>query len=113
MSDIHNLLIYRKAISLIRTVYKLINLKNCELSRDYALIDQIKRSCVSVASNISEGYYRSRKQTKNYLQIASGSANETRTLLEVIAKVYGIPTQEIQNEYIILGKQINAFSSRF
>jgi len=80
------------------------------LSRDFSLCDQIKRASVSVAANIAEGYYRSQRQTKNYLGIASGSANETVTLLVIINSVYDIKTEDLQNEYKVLGKQINAFS---
>ena len=112
MKTLDDLIIYNKALDLVRNIYQLIN-NNQILKRDYSLCDQIKRASVSVVANISEGYFRSRKQTKNYLEIASGSSNETVTLLKIIFLIYQIDTKELQNEYIILGKQINSFSKSF
>jgi len=112
MKSIDDLIIYNKALNLVKNTYQLIN-NNQILKRDYSLTDQIKRSSVSVVANISEGYFRSIKQTRNYLEIASGSSNETVTLLKIIFLIYQIETKELQNEYIILGKQINSFSKSF
>jgi len=112
MGDIHNLQIYIKSKFLVTKIY-LLTQENKKLSRDFSICDQIRRASVSVSCNISEGYYRSRKQTKNYLEIASGSANEVVTLLEIINDVYLIDTQILQEEYRYLGKQINTFAARF
>lgn len=112
MRNIHDLEIYNKSLILIQNIYTLIH-SNATLGKDYSLCDQIKRASVSIASNISEGFCRTRKLTKNYLAIASGSANEVITQLEVISLVYKIDTTELREKYIILGKQINALSSHF
>jgi four helix bundle protein len=112
MGDIHSLQIYIKSKSLVTKIYSLTQ-NDKKLSRDFGLCDQIRRAAVSVSCNISEGYYRSRKQTKNYLEIASGSTNEVATLLEIIHEVYLIETKDLQEEYQYLGKQINTFSARF
>ena len=107
-----DLVIYRKSINLIQNIYTLIK-SNSLLQKDYSLSDQLKRASISVSANISEGYFRSKKQTQNYLEIASGSTNEVVTLLIIIEKIYGINTLDLQKEYVILGKQINAFSKTF
>jgi len=112
MKTLDNLIIYSKALYLVKRIYHLINNSQI-LKKDYSLCDQIKRASVSVVANISEGYFRSRKQTKNYLEISSGSSNETVTLLKIIFMIYQIDTKELQNEYIILGRQINSFSKSF
>ncbi len=112
MFQIKDLRIYQKALELVKEIYCLIK-DNPKLSKDYSLCDQIKRASVSVAANISEGFFRSKKQTKNYLEISSGSANEVVTLLKIIFLVYEINTDKLQEEYTILGKQINSFSSKF
>ncbi len=112
MRNIHDLEIYRKSLLLTKEIYELVR-KNPSLTKDYSLCDQIKRASVSVASNISEGFCLTRKLTKNYLSIASGSTNEVATQLEVIMLVYEINTKKLQEEYIILGKQINALSAHF
>lgn len=112
MFQIKDLRIYQKALGLVKDIYLLIK-SNLKLSKDYSLCDQIKRASVSVAANISEGFFRSKKQTKNYLEISSGSANEVVILLKIIFMVYEIDTSKLQDEYVILGKQINSFSSKF
>jgi len=112
MTDVKNLRIYLKAIELVGRIYNLIK-ENQNLSKDFSLCDQLKRASVSVVTNISEGYARSKKQFKNYLEIAKGSDNEVITLLDIIKLVYKINTDELQNEYNILAKQITAFSNSF
>ncbi len=101
--------IYKKALALVAEVY-ILTRNNPQLLKDFALIDQIRRAAISVAANITEGYCRSTKQFQNYLQIASGSANETVALLQVVAIVYGINTDLLQEDFKFLGRQINAFS---
>lgn len=109
MKKLNDLKIYKKAIQLVSKVYQLIE-NNYKLIKDFSLCDQLKRASISVATNIAEGYFRSQKQTKNYLEIASGSTNEIVTLLIIVSYVYKINTEELKNEYVILGKQINSFS---
>lgn len=94
---------------LVNSIYSIVKSNLC-LKKDYSLTDQIKRASVSVATNISEGYLRSRKQTSYYLHIAAGSANEVITLLEICSLVYKIDTLSLQNKYEVLAKQITAFS---
>jgi len=110
MRNIEELEIYRKALEFVSETYLLIK-NNRILEKDYSLCDQVKRAVVSVAANISEGYFRSVKQTKNYLEIASGSAHEVITLLTIISNVYHIETIKLRVKYQILARQINAFSS--
>jgi len=109
---VEDLKIYQKAIELVGKIYELIK-NNKALYNDFSLSDQIKRASISVATNISEGYCRSKKYFKNYLKIASGSANEVITLLLIIEKVYKIDTNFLQKEYQILAKQISSFASTF
>lgn len=99
-------------MTLVCKVYRLIRL-NIALQHDYSLCDQIKRATVSVVVDIAEGYFRSKKQSQNYLKISLGSTNEVVTLLRIIQLVYAINTAELQNSFLNLGKQINSFSSSF
>ncbi len=102
--------IYQKALGLIVQIYKLIY-DNRVLKTDFSINDQLKRATISIAANIAEGYCRSKKQFMNYLQIASGSANETVALLQIINLIYKIDTLSLQEDYKYLGRQINSFSS--
>jgi len=108
-TNLKKLIIYKKALALLIRIYQLIR-NNVSLSRDFSLCDQLKRAAISVLTNIAEGYYRSQKQSQNYLQISSGSANEVVALLDIVSAVYKVNTTNIQEEYVTLGRQINAFS---
>lgn len=103
--------VYQSALDLIAQIYLLSRITH-ELSRDYSLVDQIKRAAISIAANIAEGYCRTGKEFRNYLRIASGSANEVVALLQIIDRVHSQNTLELQEEFKHLGRQINALSKQ-
>lgn len=104
--------IYKQALKLIREVYKLIQ-TNEALRKDFSLNDQLKRASISIILNIVEGNARGIKQFKNYLNIACGSCNEVVAALEIIEAVHDISTSKLKEEYLILARQITAFSRSF
>jgi len=54
------------------------------LSRDFGLRDQIRRSAVSIASNLAEGDERDTdKEAVRFFYIAKGSLAELRTQLQI------------------------------
>jgi four helix bundle protein len=58
------------------------------VSRDYGLIDQMRRSAVSVPSNIAEGDERdSDKDSARFFEIAKGSLGELATQVEIAVDV--------------------------
>lgn len=99
--------IYQDALKLVAEIYLLVR-NNPKLSRDFSLNDQLKRAAISVVANIAEGYKRTNKQYKNYLQIASGSCNEVVALLQVVDLVYKADTKSLQDSFKVLGRRINA-----
>lgn len=104
-----NLEIYKEGLKLVTQVYQLVN-RSSDLRKDFSLCDQIKRASVSIPTNISEGYKRTKKQFVNYLRISMGSVNEVVTLLKIISLVYKIETSSLQNSFVILGRRIASFS---
>ena len=73
---------WKKARELTRRIYE-VSAKGT-FARDFPLRDQIRRACVSVMSNIAEGYGRGgTKEFVQFLSMALGSANEVCSQLYV------------------------------
>ncbi len=73
-----DLKVWRKGIDLVKDVYGLIG--KVPKYENYALADQLRRSAVSVPSNIAEGQARQHtKEFRQYLYAALGSAAEVDT----------------------------------
>ena len=86
--------VWKKSMELCKTVYGLMNL--LPANETYGLISQIKRSAVSIPSNIAEG--SSRNSTKEFIQflyIANGSLSELETQLELSFKLGFIEENQI------------------
>ena len=82
MNNYRELIVWQKSMLLAELVYK------CSASfpdeEKFGLTSQIRRSVVSVASNIAEGAGRnSNNEFRNFLGIANGSLNELMTQLEL------------------------------
>jgi four helix bundle protein len=101
-----------------RELNKLIYLEsNSELfNRDFALKNQIRKSSISIMSNIAEGFERfSSKEFKYFLNVAKGSAGELRAQL-YIALDLGYVSEKIfnlcQSIVIEISKILTAFMSK-
>ncbi|MFT3870347.1 MAG: four helix bundle protein [Nibricoccus sp.] len=67
------------------------------LSKDFGLRDQIRRSAISIPSNIAEGDERdTNKDSVRFLYIAKGSLAELRTQLEIAQTVSLVSKQDYQ-----------------
>lgn len=66
------------------------------IAKDWGLRDQIRRSAVSIPSNIAEGYERNTMaEFKRFLLIAKGSCAELRTQLYIVKALKLIPTSDV------------------
>ena len=65
----------------------------------FSLVDQMRRSSVSVPSNIVEGYQKSSKEFSRYLGIAKGSLEELKYYLYLSSDLKFI-TREQYNELL-------------
>jgi four helix bundle protein len=103
--------VWKVSMDLCADIYKL---TNTELfSKDFGLKDQIRRSAVSVPSNISEGYERdSKNQFVYFLVIAKGSCGELRTQLRIAKALNYLNENEynaINDKCISVSKQLAGF----
>ncbi len=82
LSSYKDLKVWQKSIDLVLELYKITNL--FPKSEIYGLVSQMRRSAVSIPSNIAEGY--SRKHRQEYAQFirvvfASGAELETQIII--------------------------------
>jgi four helix bundle protein len=86
IESFEDLRVWQNRMELVKQVYIITN--EGKLSKDFGLRDQLRRSSVSIPTNIAEGFERaSRKEYVNFLNIAKGSAGEVRSLLRVAMEV--------------------------
>ena len=102
--------IWQCSVSIAIKIYSLTKCR--EFSRDNSLKDQMRRSAVSVGSNIAEGFGRSsKKEFIRYLRIALGSLFELETQLTISEKIGYLRSgelDELTGETSMLGKRIGA-----
>ena len=80
-----DLTVWQKAMDLTEEVYRLVKILPKE--ETYALSNQIRRSVVSVPSNIAEGQGReSKNEFRSFLSIAKGSLSELETQLLICVR---------------------------
>lgn len=96
MKDYRELIVWQKSMELVKSTYVLIN----KLPKDerFALADQMRRSVISIPSNIAEGHER--KSTKEYIQflyIANASRAELATQLEICRMLEYLDNDVVDN----------------
>jgi four helix bundle protein len=88
-----DLFVWQKAIEFAKDIYILTERKG--LRTDFGLKNQMRDAAVSISTNIAEGFERrSRKEYLNFLNIATGSSGEIRSLLYVAYQVGYISLDE-------------------
>ena len=92
-NNFKDLKIWDKGINLVIDIYKLTSKFPSE--EKYGLISQIRRSAVSIPSNIAEGHSRkTSKDLKQFIAIAKGSLSELETQLIISFKLNFISKEE-------------------
>ncbi|MCB2184003.1 MAG: four helix bundle protein [Desulfobulbaceae bacterium] len=111
-----NLLVWQKSISLVKLIYKLT--ATFPDNEKYGLTGQMRRSAVSVPSNIAEGAARnSDKEFLQFLYIARGSLSELDTQLIIAQEINYLNdcveiTTLINKVFGLLGGLINSRKNR-
>jgi len=87
---------WKRACRLAVDIYRLTN--QPELRKDWGLRDQIRRSAISISSNIAEGFERnSNAEFKRFLLISKGSCGELRSQLYLLKALELLPAKDVGN----------------
>lgn len=109
MDGYQNLQIWHKARILVKVIYQ--TTATFPASEQFGLTNQIRRSAVSIPSNIAEGWSRnSTKDFINFLYIARGSLAELETQMTIGCDLGYITSQNWQNFQVQIaevGKMLN------
>jgi|KBSSwiStaDraftv2_1062776.scaffolds.fasta_scaffold167354_2 four helix bundle protein len=89
------LIVWQKSKALAVEVYKLTGAGR--ITRDFSLVDQMRRSAVSVPSNIAEGDERgSDRESIRFFYISKGSLAELITQLEIAKDVGHLTANDVE-----------------
>lgn len=110
-----DLLIWQKGIEITEKVYLTTN--NFPENELFSLTNQIRRTSVSISSNISEGFGRnSTKSYMNFLKISRGSLYELETQLIIADRLNYMSGNELFKSINDLlseeGKMINSYINK-
>lgn len=110
-----SLRVYKVARGLVKEVYDIID--TFPAVERYALCDQLRRSIISVPSNIAEGSgRRSIKEKIHFIEIAFGSLMEAYCQLDIAHELNYISSETheaIRNKFYDVSRQLNALSAHF
>lgn len=106
--------VWKKAMNLVEQVYKLTSTFPQE--EKYGLVSQMRRSVISIPSNIAEGKLRgSRKDYCRFLFNAFGSGGELETQLEIALRLRYVEVSKIQEVILdleILMRMLNSLIAK-
>jgi len=86
MTSYRDLIVWQKSMLLVEKIYQKSN--NFPSSETFGLSFQMRKSAVSIPSNIAEGYGRHHsKEYIRFLQIAAGSLYELQTQTEIACRL--------------------------
>lgn len=113
MNNYKELEVWKLAINLAKDIFLVV--KNFPKEEKYGTIDQIKRSTISISSNIAEGSGRfSQKEFGYFLSVAYGSSCELDSLLTVCKEIGYINSEEsneLANKVVRIQKMIRSLHS--
>jgi four helix bundle protein len=113
ISSFKDLEIWKEAKEIVVSIYKLTN--DNKFKYDFSFKDQIRRSAVSIPSNIAEGFERdNNNELVHFLRIAKGSCAELSTQIEIAYEIIYLDKYKYDNissKLIILNSKIGKFIS--
>jgi len=107
-----DLIVWQKAMQLVEDVYR--TTADFPSGERFGLTAQMRRSAVSVASNISEGSARQTgKEFLQFLYIARGSLCELETQIEISCRLGFLPRPTpLDSELTAVGRMLSALIRR-
>lgn len=106
--NFRELQIWLESFKLVTEIYRMV--KSIPDEEKYGLISQIRRSSVSVPSNIAEGSGRtSNKEFLHFLNIALSSSYELETQLLLLNELYSIDTHLLVDRLNNIQRMIGGF----
>jgi len=97
LNSFEEIIAWQKARELNVEIYRITN-SNDIFNKDYGLRDQMRRSSISISSNIAEGFEReTTKEFIRFLYIAKASAGEFRSQLYLASDLGYISGNEFQS----------------
>lgn len=113
LQSYRDLKVWQKAMEVVTAVYAITN--RLPKEEIYGLTSQMRRSAVSIPSNIAEGYARRyRQEYAQFIKIAFGSGAELETQIEISKRLLYIPAQEalkVEGMLTEVMKMLNGLSS--
>lgn len=98
MSNFRYLLVWQKSMIFVTKIYN--TTKKFPKEEQFGITSQIRRSAISIPSNISEGLGRnSNKDYLRFLNIAIGSLFELQTQLEISKNIEYLTEEEFNTLY--------------
>jgi four helix bundle protein len=113
ISRFEDLRVWQAAREIVNAIYQIT--QRDALSKDVVLVKQVRRSAISIMSNIAEGYESaSDKKFANYVNIAKSSAGECRAQIYIASDQQYINNKqsvEILNKLTSISKQLSKLES--
>lgn len=114
MAHFQNLIVYQQAKELVKLVYA--QIKKFPSDDRYALCDQLRRSVISIPSNIAEGMGRmAEKEQGHFINIAFGSLMEVLAQIDIAKDLEYITTEDYrQIETMVneIGKMLSSLRAK-
>ena len=105
-----DLIVWKKGIELVKEIYEITN--SFPKTEQFGLTSQIRRSAVSIPSNIAEGCGRnSNKELTQFLYVALGSASELETQIIISSELKFTSTESADRILCQLNEIIRMISA--
>ncbi len=105
-----DLIVWQKSVELVKEVYKATN--KFPSKETFGLTSQIRRSVVSIPSNIAEGFVRrNRAEYRQFLYIAFGSGAELETQLLIAKELEYLNEEEYSPIQLLLTEIMKMLNS--